>query len=72
MRMLSIPKGVMGSGLGLVMLVKLCRHHFRVWNLGGYHFTLIYFRLATILFNHCNQRQPPVVEVITDILISLE
>ena len=23
-------------------------------NLGVYHFTLIYSRLATILFNHCN------------------
>ena len=28
-------------------------------NLGGYHLTLVYFCLATILFNHCNlvQRQ---------------
>ena len=33
--------------LGEVFMVELCRHHFRVWNLGGYHFTLIYFRLAT-------------------------
>ena len=24
------------------------------WNYDGFHFTLIYFRLATIYFNHCN------------------
>ena len=31
-----------------VFMVELCHHHVRVWNLEGYHFTLIYFCLATI------------------------
>ena len=44
----------LGLMFNCVVMVELCRHHFRYWDLEDYHFTLIYFRLATILFNHCN------------------
>ena len=35
-------------GIYGIVMVELCRHHFRLLNLEGYHFALIYLRLATI------------------------
>ena len=39
------------DGLGIGTSVG---HHFRLWYFGGYHFTLILFRLAIIEFNYFN------------------